>query len=291
MRESMKIYLEHLGEVLLTALIWAALRALALFFAVRCLSGGWGILWIVPGMLVCLFAALPQRVFSLMRLRRFAGGSVQGKLSYPVCLRAGLSRFLRGLVWCIPAAVFLGIWIYGFWVMYLPSFYPILKQIGAFFGGRVDTGTGVLLGCLLLTSAFAAVGWWLDLETDFRDATIPDSRAERQQRRLARNRSFGKRIVSCMINILLTLPSAALWLTVLVRRYFGDIHFHYGLMTAATELNDVIRDIFRSGLSPTVLLRMVLILLLVHLPLAAFRKTRNAVLIMSVTEGKNGNEA
>ena len=60
------------------------------------------------------------------------------------------------------------------------------------------------------------------------------------------------------------------------------------MMNAATELARVLRN---KGTPGTVLLRMGLVLLAVHVPLAALRKTRNADLITGIMEGEDRTEA
>lgn len=284
----MKNYLAHTGEILITAVLGAALRIAALYPAAAALfASDVGVVWIIAGALAYLFLILPSRVMCCARLRLFAGGALRGRLTYARCLDDALRRLGRALVWGLPALLLSAFWIYWRKVGNGKSLYYILKDVGAFFGGRVDLGYAVMLAALLVAYIVFAVGWWLDMEADFRDATVGDSKAERKRRRRARKRIFGKRLSSCGINILFTLPSLALWGLILFRLYFGDIHFEYGLMAAGHDFSVALLK----GIPGTAVLRMALVLLTVHLPLAIVRKIRNAEMIVKAAEGEDRTEA
>ncbi len=289
----MKTYLDNLGEILLTALAGTVLRVLALYPVLRFLLEGSCTLSLAlfafAGLLLYLFGVLPLRSFGYMRLRTFSGGSLAaGRVGYGQCLSGGLSRLARGIPWCVPLFLLAGFWIYGFTVMYFQDWYMhVLKPLGALVGGLADAGTGVLLVLILLSAFAAALGWWLDMESDFRDLTVRDTRDKRRRRRAVRNGAIRQRLGSAGINILLTLPSIVLWAVILYRAYLVDIHFEYGLMNAAREMAGVLRR----GASGTVLLRMGLVLFVVHMPLAALRKTRSALLITGLLEGVDHTEA
>ena len=58
------------------------------------------------------------------------------------------------------------------------------------------------------------------------------------------------------------------------------------------EANKIfLKNLRNKGIPGTVLLRMGLVLLTVHVPLAALRKTRNADLITGILEGEDRSEA
>ncbi len=290
----MKTFLVNLWEILLTALALTVMRVAAFYPALSALlSGRAGISGAVPafaGCLFYLFAVIPARNFGYMRLRAFSLASPSaGRAGYGRLLVAGCARLGRGLPWCVPVAFLMGLWYYGFYVMDFKNWYDgVLKPLGAIFGGSGVEGTAVLLFLILFSAAAAAVAWWLDMESDFRDMSLKDTRGERKRRRHARNRSFGRRLKSAGINILLTIPSLCLWALVLWQAYLKDIHFQFGVMNAATELARVLRN---KGTPGTVLLRMGLVLFAVHVPLAALRKSRNADLITGILEGEDRSEA
>ncbi len=292
----MKTFFDNLGEILLTALALTALRIAALYPALAALLGGrTGFSVAVraaAGLLFYLFAVIPARNFGYMRLRSFSSASSAGKAGYGRLLSSGAARLGRGLPWCVPAFFLMGLWYYGFSVMDLINWSrKVLKPLGAIFGGSSPEGTAALLGMILISALIAAAAWWLDMESDFRDMSLKDTRKERKSRREARNRFFSRRLGSAGINILLTLPSLCLWAFVLWQAFLKDIHFQYGAMNAATELARVLKNLRNKGIPGTVLLRMGLVLLTVHVPLAALRKTRNADLITGILEGEDRSEA
>ena len=290
----MKTFVHNLGEILLTALVLTAMRVAALFPAFASMLSGRtgfsGVFGAVAGFAFYLFAVIPARNYGFMRLRAFSLSSAPaGKAGYGQLLAAGAARLFRGLPWCLPALFMVGLWYYGFYVMDFKNWYDsVIKPLGAIFGGSGVEGTGVLLFLILCLLAAAAIAWWLDMESDFRDMSKKDTPAERKSRRKARNRAFRRRLRSAGINILLTIPSLILWALVLWQAYLKDIHFQYGMMAAAQELARVLRN---KGTPGTVLLRMGLVLFSVHVPLAALRKTRNAVLITDILEGEDRTEA
>ncbi|MBR6707710.1 MAG: hypothetical protein IKI84_13705 [Clostridia bacterium] len=288
----MKTFFDNLGEILLTAMALTVLRVAALYPALAALlsgrSGPAGALWAGAGFLFYLFAVIPARNFGFMRLRAFSLASHEaGKAGYGRLLASGAARLGRGLPWCVPVFCLMGLWYYGFYVMDFKNWYDgVLKPLGAIFGGSGVEGTAILLFLILFSAATAAAAWWLDMESDFRDMSQRDTRKELKSRRSARNRCFRRRLRSAGINVLLTLPSLVLWALVLWQAYLKDIHFQYGMMNAATELARVLRN---KGTPGTVLLRIGLVLFVVHVPLAALRKTRNADLITGILGGRGSH--
>ncbi len=285
----MKVYLEHLGEILLTALALTVLRVLALWpSAVLFLGGKTSPWWAALGLCVYILAVWPLRGLGFMRLRAFTGGTLAGELTYPSLLREGLRRLGRGLLGCVPLMLLWGFMYYGFSKMDFKSWYSVLKSVGSVIGGKyIDSGYIVLYSGVLLFALAAALLWYRDMGSDFRDMSVPDTRAERRQRLERGRKCAGARLRCAAVNILLALPSLCLWALILRSEYLGGISLDYGIQKALSDAAEAIRE----DISATALLRMALVLVVVHMPLAALRKTRNAVLWAGITEGADGLEA
>ena len=267
----MGIFLAHLDEILLRAYGGLLLRGCAFLPALYTLMGG-RLLFLGDGVLLSLllwlFLVMPVRNAGYMRLRFFALGPLHRRLTYVDCLRNGMIRVGKGIGYGALFFLLSGLFYYEYHLVDFKSFYGLLKAIGSVFGGKADLG--LVLWFLLIALSFLCYAFWWrrDLYLDFRDITRPLSVAGGKTPRFPQAGEWGL----CVRNLLLLLPSVLLWGWIFWRHYAGEVDLNNGAMAALTSFSSMIRR----PVPGTVLLKMGVVLVLVHMPLAILRKLGNA---------------
>ena len=268
----------HADRVMLITCLGLFLRAVA---AVPCaaalLTEAKGItaaLWILLTVLLWIFLVLPQRVAGRLSFRSMLGLET-AKTTYLERLGKGLRRAAYGLLFGLPFYVVIGLWYYGYNIVKFKVFYAFIRDLGAFFGGRVDTGVVVIGAVMLLSAAFYAFGWFLYMPDDF----LPPQAPLRDARTLlkAHRKAY---CLNLLGNLLLLLPSLVLWAYFLIAYAKSSLSWSGGLFSLVQGVSELLK----TPMPGSVVLRLLFVLVIVHAPLCAVRKARNAVLTCSFEE-------
>ncbi len=258
-----------LGEVLLRAAavipLYMILRG-APFFGWKQGAAAWAGVFLAAFVFLCL----PFRLKGYMGLRALCGGD-DADIGYGVCLKDGIMRFARGILWGIPFLAGTVYLVWGYHTLDMPSFYALFKTLGGYVGGKADAGVMLMLALLAVLGIIFAWGWWLDMPSDF---------LSHRGRPFARSGSIRRKNGSALrknavIQALLLLPSAVLFLAVLAWHLAKEITWGAGAFAALQSILEQLGKPF----STRELLLLAAILLIVHLPLCALRKTRDAELV------------
>ena len=266
----MKTYFRHFSRLMATAYSGLVLRICALLPCYLAYAKDLSLL--LQGILVCLSVAIwglivmPFRVRSRVLLRRVLGRTVP-ETGYGMFFRRGLGRILRGLAYGWPFFLLAGLWYYGYHILNFKAFYTCLKNLGAFFGGRTDAGLFAFGGFMLLSILLYAFGWWRYTPIDY---MAPDAAFTEGRRELVKNRRIYTLIL--LRNILMLLPSLALWAAVIIMYFRERITWSGSALSLLQDFSETMK----SALPGTIILRLVFILVVVHVPLCTLRKFRYA---------------
>lgn len=197
----------------------------------------------------------------------------RSKCAYKTALQAAMRRVCVGLLWGLPFILSAGLWFYAFNGMDMPTFFKILTTLGGIVGGRFDAGIVLWVGGILVFALLFAYGWWYNMPKDY-VYLGKDYGAALKKAGKMRAKNGGKYAMNAVGNMILTLPSIAIVLYVVGMHYVGSIDLSMGAMAAAQQLMNILKQ----SLPTQTLLQLCAALLLVHVPLCVWRKTRNAVL-------------
>ena len=278
--ENMSNFLPHIVEILLTAYGGLLLRAAAFMPCAWSLAGG---KVLFPGdgavlsLILWLVAVMPFRNWGYMRLRKFASMPVRSSLTWVVCFRNGAVRVARGLLYGLPFYFLAGSFWYGYHFVDFKSYYSFLRSIGEVFGGKADLGVVVWLACILAALVLFVLLWKKDQFMDFRDITIM-SAGRRPKRK--------DRLINIAKDFLLLLPSVVLWALILAGHYAAGVDLGNGALAAVQSVFSRIKE----PIPGSVLLKMGLILVFVHMPLAIVRKTGDAQMYFKAKKRKLASE-
>ncbi len=267
----MGAFLSHIDQILLMAYGGLLLRGIAFVPCAWTVLGG---KLLFPGdgallsLLLWLTAVMPLRNYGYTRLRQFADRPVEGALTYAACFRNGAYRVGRGMAYGLLFYFLTGTFYYGYHYVDFKTYYSFLKSLGALLGGKADLGLVLWAVCIAAALLLFVFLWKRDQHLDFWDITVPSS--ARGPRRPLRGTALLK---NCARDLALLLPSAALWAWILWTHYAGGLDLENGAMAALRSFSTQIRR----PIPGTVLLKMGLVLILVHVPLAVLRKTGDAL--------------
>ena len=274
----MSVFLSHINEILLTAYGGLLLRAGAFMPCLWSLAGG---KVLFPGdgavlsLVLWLAVVMPFRNWGYMRLRTFASMPLRSRMSWGVCFHNGLVRVGRGVLYGLPFYFLVGSFYYEFHYVAFTSLYSFLKSVGGVFGGKVDLGVVLWLACILAALAVFVLLWKKDQYMDFRDITIMSA---------GRRPSRKDRLKNIAVDFALMLPSAALWALILAGHYMRGIDLKNGAFAAITSVFSQLRE----PIPGPDMLKMGLVLLFVHVPLAILRKTGDALVYFRAKKGEIG---
>ena len=268
----MKAFLENLCRLMLTAYLGLALRLLALVplyfvYTEQTLKFPEWVL-ILFSLVLWVFAVLPWRVHGRYALR-ICWNMPYTHADYVCLLKAGLKRVLLGMVYGIPFIASAVLWHYGYHVINFKLFYNFLKDVGAFFGGRTDTGLIAVGVVMVVTALVYALGWWLYTPADTLGPKVP---LRCGKKLLIRHVSAYIKVL--LVNICLLLPSIALWFAALFLHYQSRIEWSGSMLSLLQNVSEALK----TPLPGTLILRLAFVLIVVHVPLCLVRKYRYAAL-------------
>ncbi len=273
--------------------------------------------YIAACLILSMLLVLPSRFYFHARMRHLIGGTryspviddrgrqtalrpicvnADAKGVYPDywhCLRLALYRFGLGLLWGLPCAALTAGWCYGHWVMNFNEFWPILRKISQLFGGEYyDLGTAVWMLAILLTGVIFFLGWRRGLVTDFTRIAGREDKRVFEVSREVRKGNVSRLMRHTLSQILYLLPSLAACGVVLYNYARASLEWTGSISSFATKL----MTFLKTPLSGETLTMLLLIALLLHAPLAFFRKLRSASLMYTLygeraARGKEQNHA
>ena len=268
----------NVGKVIGHTLLQILLRVVALAPIGAALAGLTCPIFGEKTMLVAALMTAVLYLFMVMPLRYLATQQVWKKqgckgASYGTMLTAALRRVAVGLLWGLPFIASLGLWVYAFNGMDMPTFFSILTTLGSWVGGRFDAGIILWVGGIAVFGLLFAVGWWYNMPKDYANLSLGTKKAFRQAGRMRAKKGFAY-VKNAIVNMILTVPSLVLLMAIVGMHYVGSIKLSMGAMAAAQQLMTVITK----PLPADTMMYLALALLFVHVPLCVIRKVRNAVL-------------
>ena len=268
----------NFGKVVGHTLLQIALRLVALAPLGAALAGFKCPLFGEKTMLAAALMSAALYLFMVMPLRYLATRQVWKKMgakgaSYGTMLTAALRRVAVGLLWGLPFIASLGLWVYAFNGMDMPTFFSILTALGNLVGGRFDAGIILWVGGIAVFALLFAFGWWYNMPKDYANLSLGTGKAFKQVNRMRAGKGFAY-VKNAVVNMLLTVPSLVLVAAIVGMHYVGSIKLSMGAMAAAQQLMTAITK----PLPADTVMYLALALLLVHVPLCVIRKVRNAVL-------------
>ena len=272
-----KIIRKNIGKVIGKTLVQLLLRVIALiplYFALKGVS--------IPGVeqsaiLLCALSGILY-LLMVMPLRYLATGFVwvekgYEKPAYGTMLAASLRRVSVGLVWGLPFIASAGLWFYAFNGMEMPTFFSILTTLGGIVGGRFDAGIVLWVGGIAVFALLFAFGWWYNMPKDYAYLGDGVKAAFRKAGRM-RAKNGAKYVGNAIVNMVLTVPSLVIMAAVMGVHYVGSVNLSMGAMAAAQQLMSQLTR----PLPAQTMAYLAVALVVVHVPLCVYRKTRNAVL-------------
>lgn len=241
-------------------------------------------LWLVLMIAVYLFCLIPFRFYEGDRLRCLseAGDAWQkGKRDYLKYFRAGLFRYLLGLLWGLPFLTSLSLFLYGMEYLEYNRLGMILEGFAAAVGREPSVTTGLIV-CGVLMAIFLAVfvfGWR-------RDGCMPYLPSRRMSAggllRLSNDvRRRGRKALceNALWNFALFLP-ALIGAALVLAPYAAE---HVRVRGSLLMTVQGILRLIKTPLPVSVLLGLALAAVILYLPLMMLRRMRTAVLVRRLT--------
>lgn len=283
------------GKMAALAISQALLRAAAFAwpFLMPLLLGpdsalpGW--LWVVPSALIYVFGVIPCRCMAGEKLRAWTGGdaaSLSGGKPYLRWLLAGLARYGRGIVWGLPFLVSVGYLADGYQNKPFNEMWEPIMKMATLMGKEPTLAIGLpMAGALLaLFGLVFAYGWWRDIALEYLPVRHMGVKKAFRSARSLRKKGKGKLLSNIPVHVLLTLPSLAGFLLVLLPYVLSKVRAVSSIDLMVTQLLRVLR----SPLPKEQLLLLLAVFLAVHLPLCMVRKARNAALMGKLMQDSRG---
>ena len=234
--------------------------------------GDWARLCVL---LLHILLVLPFRFRGGEALRCFAcNEKIPYRFPYGSFFRTGLIRYALGLLWGLPFLLAASYLVYGWRHLPFNEMWAPVMSLAGILGREGDFGAGLLLSAVLLVlfALLFAYGWWRLMPTEYLPVrSLPAFRAVREASAIRRKgaRSWPGHILT---QALLSLPAIIAGAAVLlpyIKNSLPDTTEWRLLLTALVRL-------LQSPLPLRQALLLTAVFLLLYLPLAVFRKLRNA---------------
>lgn len=242
-------------------------------------------LWLVPMIAIYLFCLIPFRFYEgnwLRCLSEEGDAWRKGKGDYLKYLRAGLFRYMLGLLWGLPFLTSLSLFLYGMEYLEYNRLGMILEGFAAAVGREPSVTTGLIV-CGVLMAIFLILfvfGWR-------RDGCMPYLPSRRMTagdliRISKRVRRRGRKalVENALWNFVLLLPALIGAALVLSPYASGHVRLRGSLLTT---VQGVLR-LIKTPLPVSVLLGLALAAIILYLPFMMLRRMRTAVLVRRLTE-------
>lgn len=244
-----------------------------------------GARWALISAAAYLFAVFPLRAWTGERLRFYSAPRVPRpqRTPYWKYFSRQLLRFARGLMWCAPFLMLLGVFLYAMNNVPLTTVRDYVKRLaalGAVFGAEasVNLGVAIYFALTVFFGLIAAFGWWRDMPMDYLPVAPLGLRAAGRYAAKTRLRSRGDMAKNLLANALLSLPAllgAAAALLPYLREKL-NVSDRLTMLQAALQL-------FKRPLPGRECLLLAAAFLALYLPLCALRKLRSATLVRRLT--------
>ena len=247
--------------------------------------GAWPAFPWAVSLLWWVFAVIPERFWAGERLRYYSSPKQyrpQGGKPYVNWLKAGFARYGRGCLWGLPFLVCVGYFLYGWDHLPFNDMWMPVMQLGRLFDKEPNFAAGLPVAAVLMVLFIALLlyGWWRDLPAEYVPVRHMSVRRFLRTIRQTRRRGKKKIVRTTIGNIVLSLPGFLGAVLVLGGYIAGKVNFSSSPEIIVASL----MRLTRQPLPGETRMQLLLVFLILYLPLALFRKMRNAVRVRRLTQ-------